>query len=218
MKGKIMPDVQYAKMKLADMIPAAYNPRKISKKAKQGLAESLERFGLVQKTVVNKRNNYIVGGHQRYDHLKELKVETTVVCLVDLDEHDEKALNLALNNPEIQGQWTEKIDTLLDAIKNATPTLYETLQFDALEQRLDREAGINMQCPCCKYKFFLKNTQARIMGKEELEQFAEDKPEPIAPPTKKEEEEVQQLANTLEEEGPNAEDVELPNYFEENKK
>jgi hypothetical protein len=55
------------------------------------------------------------------------------------------------------------------------------------------------------------------MGKEELEQFAEDKPEPIAPPTKKEEEEVQQLASTLEEEEPNAEDVELPNYFEENK-
>jgi len=192
-----MPDVKYVKMKLADMKPAPYNPRKIGKKAKQGLAESLDRFGLVQKIIVNKRTNFIIGGHQRYDHLKELNVEETVVCQVDLDEQEEKTLNIALNNPEIQGQWTEKIDTLLDSIKNATPTLYETLQFDTLEERLDREAGINMQCPCCRYKFFLKNNHARIMGKEELEKCAEEKATPLAMPTEKETSEIQKLADDL---------------------
>jgi hypothetical protein len=211
-----MPDVNYVKMKLEDIKPAPYNPRKIGKKAKQGLAESLDRFGLVQKIIVNKRTNFIIGGHQRYDHLKELKVEETVVCQVDLDDQEERALNMALNNPEIQGQWTEKIDTLLDSIKSATPTLYETLQFDSLEERLDREAGINMQCPCCKYKWFLKNTQARIMGKEELEACAEDKAVPLEPPTKGEEQDVQNLADEMSEDAPedapeDAQDVELSN-------
>lgn len=71
------------------------------------------RFGCVEDIVVNIRGgrNVIVGGHQRYDILlKENGPQCPWSCkVVDLSEADEKALNLALNNPHLQGEFTEQL-------------------------------------------------------------------------------------------------------------
>ena len=54
--------------KIADLIGAEYNPRKLSDKQFRELRDSLNRFGFVDPVLVNvneERKNIIIGGHQR---------------------------------------------------------------------------------------------------------------------------------------------------------
>jgi hypothetical protein len=101
-------------MKLDELTPAAYNPRKISVEAFQGLGKSIERFGLLMPIVWNKRTGNIVGGHQRFRYLKE-KGETEVdVIVVDLDDQAEMTLNITLNNRAIRGDFTCDVVAMLE--------------------------------------------------------------------------------------------------------
>jgi DNA modification methylase len=94
--------------------PAAYNPRKISAAAKVGLKNAIDRFGVVQPIVWNKRTGNIVGGHQRFEVLKDMGAAEVDVVTVDLNEADERALNLSLNNAAIQGEWDDgKLEDML---------------------------------------------------------------------------------------------------------
>ena len=94
------------KMKLADLKPAEYNPRKITDEAFAGLGNSISRFGILSHIVWNKRTGNIVGGHQRYKHLVEMGEIETEVIVVDLDDNEEVALNITLNNKAIRGDFT----------------------------------------------------------------------------------------------------------------
>jgi hypothetical protein len=94
--------------------PAAYNPRKITSAAKLGLKNAIDRFGMVQPVVWNKRTGNIVGGHQRFEVLREMGEVEIDAVVVDLNEADERALNLSLNNAAIQGDWDDgKLEEML---------------------------------------------------------------------------------------------------------
>lgn len=115
-------------MALADLRPAAYNPRVISEESMAGLTKSIERFGLVEPIVVNRRNNTIIGGHQRVAAMQAQGKSEAQVMVVDLSDEDERALNVTLNNPHITGEWNkDMLTTLLDQIKSD-----ETIDFDGL--------------------------------------------------------------------------------------
>ncbi len=126
------------RVRLADIEPAPYNPRIISEKALAGLGASLDRFGLVQPIVVNVRTNRIVGGHQRAKALEAKGVKMADAVLVDLNERDEKALNLALNSGEISGEWTAGALPLIDDLLAASPELSGDLLLADLKVTLDR--------------------------------------------------------------------------------
>lgn len=94
------------RIKLADVKPAAYNPRrqlKPGEKEYEALKASISRWSLVEPLVVNLRTGNLVGGHQRYNVLLDLGYTSAEVSVVDLDEKEEKLLNVALN--KIKGQW-----------------------------------------------------------------------------------------------------------------
>ncbi len=122
------------KMKIADLQPAAYNPRKISDAAMKGLTASVERFGLVQPIIWNRRTERVVGGHQRLKVLVAEGIEETDVIVVDLPESEEKALNLSLNNPSIAGEFTDDLDSLLAEVQADLPELFGDLRLDELWQ------------------------------------------------------------------------------------
>lgn len=82
---------------------AKYNPRRISDTALASLKSSIERFGFVDPVIVNDRTGTLVGGHQRLRAAKELGLKDVPVVGVNLDEAEEKALNVALN--KISGEW-----------------------------------------------------------------------------------------------------------------
>ena len=104
-----------AKMKLTDLKPAEYNPRKITDEAFAGLGNSISRFGILSHIVWNKRTGNIVGGHQRYKHLVEMGEIETEVIVVDLDDNEEVALNITLNNKAIRGDFTKDVVNQLRA-------------------------------------------------------------------------------------------------------
>lgn len=92
----------------ADIKNAPYNPRIMDKKAKERLRKNIAKHGLVSALTWNKRTGNLVGGHQRLEQLDSLEktqdYELTV-CVVDVDEREEAALNVQLNNPSMQGEW-----------------------------------------------------------------------------------------------------------------
>ena len=57
-----------SKIKLTDITPAKYNPRKISEQQYKSLGKSIEEFGLVDPIIINLKTNTIIGGHQRFDY------------------------------------------------------------------------------------------------------------------------------------------------------
>jgi hypothetical protein len=128
---------QIEEMAIADLTPAEYNPRRISDEAMAGLRASLDRFGVVQPIVWNKRTGRIVGGHQRVAALAAAGEETVQVVVVDLPQDEEKTLNVTLNSPTISGEFTESLDALLDEIQGDLPDLYEELLLDEL--RIEEE-------------------------------------------------------------------------------
>jgi len=95
---------------IKDLSPALYNPRKWSKEAISQLKESITKFGLVDPIIVNKhkgRENIIIGGHFRVHIAKDLGIKEVPVYYIDLNEKQEKELNLRLNKNV--GEWDWKL-------------------------------------------------------------------------------------------------------------
>ena len=88
-----------------DLKPAKYNPRKDLKPGDsdyEHLKRSIDHWGLVDPLIVN-QNMVVVGGHQRLKVLRDLGYDEVECVMVDLDEANERALNIALN--KISGDW-----------------------------------------------------------------------------------------------------------------
>lgn len=107
------------KRKVRDLIPASYNPRKISERERQDLIESIKEFNEVEPVVIN-LNNHLIGGHQRLSIYADLAIDEIDVRVPnrELTIEEEVRLNLRLNKNT--GSWdTDKLqeidlDTLLD--------------------------------------------------------------------------------------------------------
>lgn len=60
------------KRKLSELVPAGYNPRKLSEKAYKDIEKSLSKFGLAEIPVIN-TDGILIAGHQRVQILANLK-------------------------------------------------------------------------------------------------------------------------------------------------
>lgn len=157
-------------MRLTQLKPAAYNPRTISRTALVGLGRSLDRFGLVEPVVVNKRTGYtIVGGHQRVTSLLASGVKEGQVVVVDLPVREEKALNVALNN--LTGEWDfDKLRVLLKDL-NPDKSVREILGFTADQlddllhwgERMSQSPDAVGETPEERLKTFESNTIKQIV-------------------------------------------------------
>lgn len=108
--------------RVGDLVPASYNPRKITDEQLARLGGAMEAFGDLSGLVVNRRTGHIIGGHQRVKHLSpdatihiteehESPTSTGTVAVgfvehagerwtfreVDVDETTEVAMNIAAN-------------------------------------------------------------------------------------------------------------------------
>lgn len=112
------------KIKIEKLNPAKYNPRKDLKAGDpeyEKLKKSIETFGYVEPVIWNKKTGNIVGGHQRLKILIE-QGQTEVDCVVvDMDEHEEKALNIALN--KVSGDWD--LPKLADLISGLDEEMFD---------------------------------------------------------------------------------------------
>jgi len=139
-------------MKVKDLKPAGYNPRKISPEKLAALKKSLEEFGDLSGIIYNTRTQTVIGGHQRIKNMdpswKIIKkpqtdktgttaagyVETPHGRLtyreVDWPEEKEKMANIAANKHG--GEFDDDLlKELLDNMKLADPELdIELIGFD----------------------------------------------------------------------------------------
>ncbi len=162
------------RMRLDQLSPAEYNPRSISPEAKAGLSASLERFGMVEAFVWNTKTKTLVGGHKRLEALQDQGHDggTLVnVIPVNLDDAEERVLNITLNNPHVQGVFNaaelqEMIPQVLEAftpveleavcipemLKSVIPNRNDS-DFSPIPpaKRLDLKAKCD--CPKCGYTF-----------------------------------------------------------------
>lgn len=90
---------------------AGYNPRKIDEDARKTLKRGIKKYGLVGGIVVNKKTGFtVVSGHQRLSVMDELQKYPENdyrirVDVINVDEQQEKELNLLMNNPNAMGIW-----------------------------------------------------------------------------------------------------------------
>ena len=97
------------KFKIADLVPASYNPRKALKpgdKEYEKIKRSIEEFGYCEPVIVNS-DMTIIGGHQRVTVLKDLGYSEIDCIVIDIDKTKERALNIALN--KITGEWNKEL-------------------------------------------------------------------------------------------------------------
>ena len=120
------------KKKISDLIPAPYNPRQSTAKQEKHLKESLQKFGLVEPIIFNKQTGYIVGGHFRVRELKKLGINEIECVIVDLNEADEKELNIRLNANTGSWDW----DTLANdwEVVDLEKWGLDIPQFDTVEE------------------------------------------------------------------------------------
>ncbi len=89
------------KKKLSELKPAPYNPRQSTAKQEKQLKASLEKFGVVEPIIYNKQTGYIVGGHFRVRELTKLGYKEVECVIVDLNEEDERELNIRLTSNKV---------------------------------------------------------------------------------------------------------------------
>lgn len=154
--------------------PALYNPRidlQPGDPEYEKLKRSIKEFGYIDPIIWNERTGNMVGGHQRYKILMEENPSEIVVSVVDLDDTQEKALNVALNKivgefdmPKLQEVLAE-LDasgydvTLtgfdgeeLDEVLASLPTMDSNEFIDVEEDDFDEEEALaNIREPITKY-------------------------------------------------------------------
>jgi len=90
--------------KIKELKPHPKNPRILSTDDAAHLQASMDKFGLIEKIIIN-TDGQIIGGHQRYRLLKRKKT-TEVECWIpdrQLDEREAEELLIRLNKNH--GQW-----------------------------------------------------------------------------------------------------------------
>lgn len=131
--------MEFEVKRIADMNRAAYNPRvdlRPEDEEYQAIERSLKRHGLVQPIVWNRRTNTVVSGHQRLTVLEAQGETEVTVSVVDLDDIQEKELNVALN--KITGEWDDdKLSVILNELgEEATDTGFAPPEIDVLRDEL----------------------------------------------------------------------------------
>lgn len=136
------------KKKLSELNAAPYNPRQSTAKQEKQLKASLEKFGLVEPVIYNKRTGYIVGGHFRVRELQKLGCKEIDCVIVDLSDEDERELNIRLNANTggwdwdmLANEWNDK--DLKDWGLNI-PVVIDELKLDQTEIDNNKPASLKI--------------------------------------------------------------------------
>lgn len=146
-------------LRVADLKNHPKNPRQIGKQQFERLGKLIDKFGLIDKPILN-YDLTIIGGHQRIKYLKKIK-EKSVECWVadrQLTESEIDELCIGLNLH--QGQWDydlladqwNPID-LLEYGFTEEQLLGITQVDDDDEEKPQRKQKTATICPSCGHEF-----------------------------------------------------------------
>lgn len=91
------------RVRISDLIPADYNPRKLSEGSFEELKRSLTELGQIKPVIVNGANNIIMAGHQRTKAMTALGwTECEAFVLDNVNDQDEARFNQLHNKTEYE--------------------------------------------------------------------------------------------------------------------
>jgi ParB-like chromosome segregation protein Spo0J len=119
-----------------DIKPYDRNPRKISNKAIDMVANSIKEFGFQQPIVVDTKN-VIVVGHTRYQASIKLNLKKVPVVVGDFTEQQAKAYRIADNRINEETGWDynflqEELNKLLDLDVDLNLTGFTSEELDSM--------------------------------------------------------------------------------------
>lgn len=135
---------------MESLVSPEYNPRTITSEEMEKLKNSINEFGYVDPIIVNRVNNHIVGGNQRFLALKELGYDEVDVIFIDEEDiNREKALNIALN--KISGDWDEeKLEYIFQDLEfngfDLTFTGFDNVELQDFNIERERESKWSNSC------------------------------------------------------------------------
>lgn len=140
--------------KISELKDYHKNPRKLTKEQEEQLKQSLKKYGLIDKPIIN-TDNTIIGGHQRKNTLKKLGIKQ-IECNVPsrtLTDKEVEELNIRLNKNTGEFDYdvlANEFDTV-DLINwGFDPT---ELGFDiSSEDKLSSEDTPQQSCELCGQK------------------------------------------------------------------
>lgn len=136
------------------------NPRQIRKEQFERLGRLIDKFGLIDKPIVN-LDLTIIGGHQRIKCLKKKKSKTVECWVADRQLSEEEIDELCIGLNLHQGDWDYEIlanqwepldllkygfseEKLLGTCKEAE---------EILEEEQEKNSGKKKSCPNCGHEF-----------------------------------------------------------------
>lgn len=106
---------EVVRMRRSEIQEATYNPRTITEQNRKKLRKKISAVGLLEPVVVNRRTGTLVSGHKRLailDGLERGRDYALDVSVVDLDERQEREMNVFFNNTSAMGEYD--LDLLAD--------------------------------------------------------------------------------------------------------
>jgi len=94
-------------VKLEDLRPDPFNPRRMSEEEMEALTRSIQQFGFVDPLIVRQGDMTVIGGHQRMLAARRLGYEEVPAVLLPISLDQARLLNLALN--KISGDWDKEL-------------------------------------------------------------------------------------------------------------
>ena len=127
-----MKSIEMVTMRVGDLKTDFGNPRKITKKKRDELRESLETFGDFGIFLIDEKDN-IIAGNQRASILRELDENTMVECkrLIGYTNAELKAINIKDNTHagdwdlDELAEWTSAINLEMDFEKSTSEEVEE---------------------------------------------------------------------------------------------
>lgn len=147
--------------KIKQLIPYSKNPRYIKDIDFKHLQTSLNKFGMIDKPIIN-LDNTVIGGHQRINALKKNGVKMVECWLPDrqLDEKEVEELNIRLNKNKgefdydvLANEWG--LEELLEwgfteeELQISDPLIENLKEIAKEEESKDK----NIICPKCGHEF-----------------------------------------------------------------
>lgn len=131
--------MEITEVSIGDIKPYETNPRNISQKAVESVAESIQQFGFRQPIVVD-ADSIVIAGHTRLLAAKHLKLQKVPVHVADLSKEKASAYRLLDNKLNELASWDQDlIDVELEKLSDLDLGLLDL--FGELEDGMPAEAS-----------------------------------------------------------------------------
>lgn len=150
--------------KIKDLKPHPKNPRRITKDEVAHIKESISKFGLTDKPIIN-QDNTLIGGHQRVKVLKSMGWKEVPCMYPDRMLTEQEVEEALIRHNKNSGQWD--FDKLANEFEGLDLIEWgfnpETLFGDATDEeepkapkeKAEKEPGEKKlkECPSCGHQF-----------------------------------------------------------------